>query len=79
MKVHVFEAPNRVFGFTTLRDGANLPQTFGPWTYWKDVEVSRGVKMIAANQEEVLDGIAAQGFHIVQHNPPKGRFSPPAA
>ncbi|HEY2444884.1 MAG TPA: hypothetical protein VGI20_04015 [Rhizomicrobium sp.] len=65
MQVYVFRGPGRVFGFTGVATGENLPSRFAPWTVFKTIELSRdGAPVPGVNAAECLDDIEKCGFHI---------------
>jgi hypothetical protein len=65
MQVHIFRGPGRVFGFTTLASGENLPSKFAPWSAFKSVELERdGPPVPGVDAMECLDDIEKYGFHV---------------
>lgn len=65
MHVHIFRGPGRVFGFTQLESGDNLPPHFAPWTAFKTIALTRdGEPVPGVNTIECLDDIEAHGFHL---------------
>ena len=64
MQVHIFRAAGRVFAFTALHDGANLPVRYGPWTVFKSIEMRRGEAQPGVDVEECLDDLDKYGFHL---------------
>ena len=64
MLVHVFRGPDRVFGVTADKAGANLPERFAPWTYLKSAELERERAMPGIDSRECCDDLAEYGFHI---------------
>jgi len=66
MQVFIFRATERVFGFTQDSSGANLPQQYGPWNTFKEVEMIRGKSMTGVNTDECLDDITIYGFHLTE-------------
>lgn len=65
MQVYVFRGPGRVFGFTSIATGGNLPSRFAPWTVFKTIELSRdGAPVPGVNAVECLDDIEKFGFHV---------------
>ena len=65
MQVYIFRSIGRVFGFTQIAIGDNLPSKFSPWTAFKTIELNRdGVVTPGVNTAECLDDIETYGFHI---------------
>ncbi len=65
MQIHIFRGPGRVFGFTKIASGENLPSRFAPWTAFKVIELTRGAAPTpGVNTAECLDDIERYGFHI---------------
>jgi hypothetical protein len=65
MQVHIFRGSGRVFGFTEVASGDNLPSKFGPWNPFKAMELNRdAVATAGVNAAECLDDIEKYGFHI---------------
>jgi hypothetical protein len=64
MQVYIFRSLGRVFGFTQIATGDNLPSRFSPWTAFKTIELNRGVDTPGVNTAECLDDIERYGFHI---------------
>ena len=64
MQVHIFRGPDRIFGFTAHRDGANLPSPYAPWTAFKTIDLTRGTPQAGVNVTECLDDIEKHGFHL---------------
>lgn len=64
MQIHIFKGPGRVFGFTTLPTGDNLPQKYAPWTEFKTIELLRDVRTPGVDSNECLDDIEAHGVHV---------------
>lgn len=64
MQVHIFRGSERVFGFTGIATGENLPSKFAPWNPFKTIELKRDVPTPGVNAAECLDDIEKYGFHI---------------
>ncbi len=65
MQVHIFRGPGRVFGFTTIETGANLPSKFAPWNTFKTIALERdGEAVPGVDTAECLDDIETFGFHV---------------
>ncbi len=65
MQVYIFRSLGRVFGFTQIATGGNLPSKFLPWTAFKTIELNRdGADTPGVNTAECLDDIEKYGFHI---------------
>jgi len=64
MQVHIFRGPGRVFGFTEVANGDNLPAKFAPWAPFKSIDLNRDVATPGVNAAECLDDIEKFGFHI---------------
>jgi hypothetical protein len=64
MQVHIFRGPGRVFGATNDRGGKNLPAKYGPWTFFKSLEMSKGATQAGVDVEECLDDIEKYGIHL---------------
>jgi hypothetical protein len=64
MQIHIFRGPGRVFGFTTLASGDNLPQKYAPWTEFKTLEILREVRTPGVDANECLDDIETHGVHV---------------
>lgn len=63
--MHIFRGPGRVFGFTRVPNGDNLPSKFAPWNPFKTVELKAGGEATpGVNTAECLDDIAKYGFHV---------------
>ena len=65
MEVHIFQGSGRVFGFTEVATGDNLPSKFAPWNPFKTIVLKRdGAPTPGVNVGECLDDIEKYGFHI---------------
>lgn len=65
MVVNIFRGPGRVFGFTTLANGDNLPSQLAPWTAFKKIELKTdGQPVAGVNAAECMDDIEKYGFHL---------------
>ena len=64
MQIHLFRADGRVFGATTVEDGANLPAGYGVWTPFRTVEMNPGEIMPGIDVDECLADIADYSFHL---------------
>ena len=67
MRVHVFEStiePN-LYGFTSDRDGNNLPLERGEWKYLKTIDMAvGGTHQWGASTEKALEAIENDGFYL---------------
>ena len=67
MRVHVFEStiePN-LYGFTSDRDGNNLPFERGEWKYLKTIDMAvGGTHQWGASTEKALEAIEKDGFYL---------------
>lgn len=69
MQVYIFKGPGRVFGFTALSSGENLPQKFAPWAAFKTLELRWGERTPGVNADDCLRDLEAHGVHITDgHN-----------
>ena len=66
MRVHIFRATGRVFGFTEDEKAGNLPTQYGSWTAFKTLEMTRGEPQPGVNVDECLDDIDKHGFHLTE-------------
>lgn len=67
MKVYVFSAPKRVFGFTENVGGVNLPTQLGPWKAFTELDMNRGeTPRIGVSTDEALDDLEKKGYHLVE-------------
>jgi len=64
MRVHIFRADGRVFGFTENEAGENLPSGFGPWTAFKTITMVRGEAQPGVDVDECIDDIETHGLHL---------------
>lgn len=68
MELHIFKCKSNstIFGFTQDLTGANLPTNIckGGWVYWKTKTIEIGMPLIGGVPVEILEGVAAQGYHI---------------
>lgn len=64
MQVYIFRGPGRVFGFTEVATGDNLPAKFAPWSAFKAIELKRDVPTAGVNAVECLEDIEKYGFHV---------------
>jgi hypothetical protein len=69
VRVHVFKAPNDLYGFTEDLTGANLPADRGPWTSFKSIEVyeHHPAPRIGVHESDVLFDIKQQGYHLTNN------------
>lgn len=63
-QVYIFRGPGRVFGFTEVATGDNLPAKFAPWNAFKQVELKRDAATPGVNAVECMDDIEKYGFHV---------------
>jgi hypothetical protein len=64
MQLHIFRGTGRVFAFTALSAGENLPKKYAPWTAFKTVELHRDQRTPGVDPGECLDDIDAYGIHV---------------
>ncbi|OAI30579.1 hypothetical protein A1351_22625 [Methylosinus sp. R-45379] len=64
MLIHTFRGEGRVFGFTRVEDGMNLPKQYGPWTVFKSFEMHRDEPHAGIDVNACLDDISEHGFHL---------------
>jgi len=64
MQVHIFRGPERIFGFTEIPSGENLPAKYAPWTIFKVVELQIGRPIPGVVVDDCLLDIATYGVHI---------------
>lgn len=64
MQVHIFRGPGRIFGFTTLSSGENLPARYAPWSAFKTIELRKDERTPGVEANECLADIEAHGVHI---------------
>ena len=64
MQIHIFRGQGRIFGFTEIDNGVNLPASYGPWTAFKSLIVTREVADPNFDTKECLDDVEQYGFHL---------------
>jgi hypothetical protein len=64
MQIHIFRATGRVFGFTQVESGSNLPLDLGKFNYFRAIAMMRGESHQGVNVDEYLDDIERHGFHV---------------
>jgi hypothetical protein len=67
MRVHVFEnaiEPD-LYGFSSDRDGNNLPPERGQWKYFKTIDMAVGkTPRWGVSSEKALEAIEKDGFYL---------------
>jgi hypothetical protein len=64
MQVHLFRGPDRIFGFTQVQTGANLPSAFAPWVALKTIELRNGEPVPGVAVDDCLSDLERFGVHI---------------
>jgi hypothetical protein len=65
MLVHVFRAEDRMFAFTAIATGENLPpRAISEWRPFKTIELARGQSTPGVDVDACLEDIARYGFHV---------------
>jgi hypothetical protein len=69
MELHIFKckADESIFGLTPDITGDNLPANGckEKWEFWKTANIEKGMKLIGGIDEDIINGVEAIGFHIV--------------
>jgi hypothetical protein len=66
MRVHVFEnaiEPD-LYGFTSDRDGNNLPPERGQWKYFKTIDMVGKTPRWGVSSEKAIEVIEKDGFYL---------------
>ncbi len=64
MKVFVFKGDD-IYALTDDRDGTSLPETQGPWTFERELELEQGSGSHEALDPEIaLDAINDRGYYL---------------
>ena len=68
MRIYVFTASKDAsFGFTTNAGGDNLPDRFGPWMLFKDIDIqSFEEHRIGVDVEEMLHSMKEDGYFVMK-------------
>ncbi len=53
-----------MFAVTASPDGANLPQKYMPWNFFKTIDLVRGRPTPGLEVEECLNDLDAYGLHV---------------
>jgi hypothetical protein len=65
MRVYAFSGRASHWGFTADETGANLPSEFGPWKFFKIINMCpEEESRIGVSTDEALADIERQGYHI---------------
>jgi hypothetical protein len=64
MQVNVFRGLGRVFAVTESSSANDLPERYGPWAFFKAIEVVRGQAQPGVDVDDCLDDIALYGVHV---------------
>ena len=64
MKIDLFRGKDRVFAAVASGSGTRLPESYGPWTAFKSLELMRGQVQPGLAVDECLDDIERFGMHV---------------
>lgn len=64
MHVYIFRGPGRIFAVSSDSTGANLPERFQPWSFFKESEMHVDEPHAGVDVNQCLADIEQFGYHV---------------